>query len=258
MFHKIVSFFCFILKSKNEHGVHSPFIFDLITTCFYVKKNNHDLTILSNYKEDLSKNSSLQEIYDFNFLSNILLSEKKKKEKIIKDFGVSNKRTRLLINLIQYLKPRSILEIGTSVGINTVTLASALENFKIITVEENEQSTNISRELFKKYNLKQIELLSGKLDDVLPDVFKKNTFDFICFKNHGLTKKVLKYFEASVSSIHNNSVCLFKNIHIDKESDQVWEQIKKHEKVTVTIDTFKWGLVFFRKEQEKEHFIIRI
>lgn len=64
--------------------------------------------------------------------------------------------------------------------------------------------------------------------------------------------------DASVSSIHNNSVCLFKNIHIDKESDQVWEQIKKHEKVTVTIDTFKWGLVFFRKEQEKEHFIIRI
>ncbi|MDA9584813.1 class I SAM-dependent methyltransferase, partial [Flavobacteriaceae bacterium] len=28
--------------------------------------------------------------------------------------------------------------------------------------------------------------------------------------------------------------------------------------VTVTIDTFLWGFVFFRKEQEKEHFIIRI
>ena len=88
MFHKIASFFCFILKSKNEHGVHSPFVFDLITTCFYVKKNNHDLTILSNYKEDLSKYSSLQEISDFNFLSNILLYEKKKREKIIKDYGV--------------------------------------------------------------------------------------------------------------------------------------------------------------------------
>ncbi|MDB2336994.1 class I SAM-dependent methyltransferase, partial [Flavobacteriaceae bacterium] len=35
MFHKIVSFFCFIIKSKNEHGVHSPFVFDLITSCFY-------------------------------------------------------------------------------------------------------------------------------------------------------------------------------------------------------------------------------
>ena len=55
------------------------------------------------------------------------------------------------------------------------------ENFKIITVEENEQSINISRELFKKYNLKQIELLTGKFDVVLPDVFNKNTFDFIYF-----------------------------------------------------------------------------
>ena len=37
-----------------------------------------------------------------------------------------------------------------------------------------------------------------------------------------------------------------------------WDIIEKHPKVTVTIDTFQWGLVFFRREQEKEHFIIRV
>ena len=59
-------------------------------------------------------------------------------------------------------------------------------------------------------------------------------------------------------TIHNNSVLLFENIHSNKESEKVWNSYKKHEKVTVTIDTFLWGFVFFRKEQEKEHFIIRI
>jgi hypothetical protein len=40
--------------------------------------------------------------------------------------------------------------------------------------------------------------------------------------------------------------------------EAAWEIIKNHSKVTVTIDTFQWGLVFFRYEQEKEHFVIRI
>jgi hypothetical protein len=39
---------------------------------------------------------------------------------------------------------------------------------------------------------------------------------------------------------------------------EAWEEIKTHPKVTVTIDTFYWGLVFFRNEQPKEHFKIRV
>jgi hypothetical protein len=40
--------------------------------------------------------------------------------------------------------------------------------------------------------------------------------------------------------------------------EKAWEEIKNHPKVTVTIDTFQWGIVFFRYEQLKEHFVIRI
>ena len=35
---------------------------------------------------------------------------------------------------------------------------------------------------------------------------------------------------------------------------QAWTQIKAHPQVSVTIDLFKLGLVFFRKEQKKENF----
>ena len=39
---------------------------------------------------------------------------------------------------------------------------------------------------------------------------------------------------------------------------EAWEEIKKHPKVTITIDTFFWGFVFFRTEtKHKEHFTIR-
>ena len=337
MFHKIVSFFCFIIKSKNEHGVHSPFVFDLITSCFYKKKGKNDLTILLNYKKQLSKNTSLLEISKFNFMSRLLLSHKRKRweirknwqflfpvigiillgyssfkliklipvdwfdfaeyyffpylmfvlyfvgifyfllktilfainkleskwvvnqrSRIYKDSEISNKRARLLIHLIQYLKPKNILEIGTGFGINTVVLSSAQRNSKIRTLDENEQVVNAIKEMFKKNNIKNVKFLAGNFNITLPRVFNNNTYDFIHFKGSCVNKTILKYFESSLLAIDNNSVFLFENIHSNKESEKVWNYIKKHEKVTVTIDTLLWGFVFFRKEQEKEHFIIRI
>ena len=40
--------------------------------------------------------------------------------------------------------------------------------------------------------------------------------------------------------------------------EDAWKIIQKHPQVTVTIDVFQWGLVFFRREQPKEHFVIRV
>jgi hypothetical protein len=40
--------------------------------------------------------------------------------------------------------------------------------------------------------------------------------------------------------------------------EEAWNIIKEHSLVTVTIDVFQWGIVFFRREQPKEHFIIRV
>jgi len=58
-------------------------------------------------------------------------------------------------------------------------------------------------------------------------------------------------------NINNNSVCVVANIHQTPEMEAAWEAIKKDPNVTVTIDTYHLGLVFFRREQVKQHFIIR-
>ena len=39
--------------------------------------------------------------------------------------------------------------------------------------------------------------------------------------------------------------------------EEAWAAIKAHTKVTVTIDLFHFGLVFLRKEQQREDFVLR-
>ncbi len=68
----------------------------------------------------------------------------------------------------------------------------------------------------------------------------------------------LAYFEKLLPTVHNDSVMIFDDIHWSKGMEEAWEIIKQHSEVRVTIDTFQWGLVFFRREQEKEHFVIRV
>jgi phage pi2 protein 07 len=58
--------------------------------------------------------------------------------------------------------------------------------------------------------------------------------------------------------VTNDSVWIFNDNHKSIENENTWEIIKKHPKVKVTIDVFHFGIVFFRAEQEKEHFVIRV
>jgi len=56
---------------------------------------------------------------------------------------------------------------------------------------------------------------------------------------------------------NNNSVLAIGNIHTSAENEAAWEAIKNDPNVTVSIDTYHLGLVFFRQGQSKQHFIIR-
>ncbi len=66
-----------------------------------------------------------------------------------------------------------------------------------------------------------------------------------------------KYLEQS-TQLHNGTIMIFDNLYRNDKASRIWEAIKAHEKVTVTLDLFHCGVVFFRKEQVKEHFKIRI
>jgi len=253
LFFRIKSYISFIIKSKNKHGVHSPFVFDLITKCFNKKNPTNFDQLFLKYKKELFKNSST-----INVTSNGTISNMRQVSKISKSTGISNKSAKLLIKLMQYYKPTSVIEIETSLGLSTAALSISLPNSSITTIEECTETGNISQNLFNKYQFKNIKLIIGNFNETLAKQLNKNTFDFVFFNGNHTKKATLDYFKLSLSYIHNNSFFLFNNIYRNFEMKQAWEEIKKNPSVTVTIDTYQWGLVFFRKEQQKEHFTIRI
>lgn len=258
MQHQIKSYLKFLWNSKNEHGVHSPFVFSLLTKCFYDKKSKPEYSTLNNYRKSFLENKNFINVTDFGAGSKVFKSNKRQISKIAKTAGISKKRAELLFRVTNYFEPKNILEIGTSLGLATSALALGNPKAKVITLEGCPQTTNQCQLQLQKFNFNNVENVISEFELYLNNLkLETLNFELIYFDGNHSKKTTLAYFDLLLPTIDNDSVWIFDDIHWSSEMEEAWGIIKKHPKVTVTIDTFQWGFVFFRREQEKEHFIIR-
>lgn len=258
MLQQIKSYLNFLWNSKNQHGVHSPFVFELVTKCFYDKKNYREYSILKNYRNSLLENKNTIEVNDFGAGSRVFKSNTRAINQIAKNAGISCKRAELLFRIVNYFQPNTILEIGTSLGLATSAMSLGNKNSKVITLEGCPNTMAIAKNQCQLQNLNNIEFVNTKFEDYLSNC-QLNTehCQLIYFDGNHSKKATLEYFELLLPTITNDTVWIFDDIHWSKDMEEAWEIIKNHPKVTVTIDTFQWGIVFFRNEQKKEHFVIR-
>ena len=256
---QIKSYLKFLFHSKNEHGVHSPFVFDLVTKCFYDATKYPEYETLKSYRKTLLENKNAIEVTDFGAGSRVFKSNTREISKIAQTAGITPKNAELLFRIVRYFQPKSVLEIGTSLGLATSALSLGNEKSKIITLEgcPNTQKQAQIQLQEQNSNFQNIEFVNTEFSNYFKTLdLSPITHHLIYFDGNHSKKATLDYFEALLPTISNDSVWIFDDIHWSNDMEEAWGIIKNHPKVSVTIDTFQWGIVFFRAEQEKEHFII--
>ena len=263
MLFQIKSYLKFLWNSKNEHGVHSPFVFSLLTKCFYDKKPKPEYSILKNYRKSLLQNKNFIEVTDFGAGSKVFKSNRRQISKIAQTAGISPKRAELLYRVTNYFKPAAILEIGTSLGLATSALALGNSKAKVITLEGCPQTSSIAKTQLQEFDCNNVENVVTEFESYFEDLQLRlkteiKNFNLIYFDGNHSKKATLTYFELLLPTINNDSVWIFDDIHWSQDMEEAWEVIKKHPKVTVTVDVYHAGLVFFRKEQREQHFKIRM
>lgn len=253
----IKSYIKYISKAKNAHGTHSPFVYDLLTQCFYDKICYSEYNVLKSFRKNVLKDQSLLEIVDFGEGSKIFKSNSRKVADIAKNAGMSSRRQKLLFRISKYFQSENILELGTSVGLATAALALSNRSSKIISIEGCPETAKSADGFFHNFDLPNIALRNQSFEDYFSET-QPNDLDLVFVDGNHNKEKTLEYFNFLLPSLHNDSVVIFDDIYWSKEMTTCWEQIISHPKVTVSIDTFQWGIVFFRKEQRKQHFVLRV
>ena len=198
----LIKYLKYFFVSKTKYGVHSPFVYDLVTNVLNDKS----------HKKEYSKIRNL----------NVSI--------------INSKYLKLIYRLITHYKSENILEIG------------GFETLNGIFPSNIQLKTNL---FF--YNLKTNEISEVKTQKKI----QMESFDFVFYNIKNNESLTLSEFMNHLKYFHNNSIIVINNIHQSKEMEEVWKKIITQKEVTISIDLFFIGLVFFRKEQVKENFIIR-
>ncbi len=256
--HIIRNYIKYRFLSRTKYDIHPPFLFDLVTKVFEDRKRYPDYIKIENLKRELIKDKREISVLDFGAGSSIDTGNLKVVGKIARYSSKPKRYARLLYRLIKYFQPDTILELGTSLGISTAYMALAKPNSKVITIEGCPNISAIANETFNKLNIWNIKLKTGEFDTVLPDVLvETGKLDFVFIDGNHRKEPTIKYFEMCLDKAHNNSVFVFDDIHWSQGMTEAWESICSHPSVTLSVDIFAMGLVFFKKELSKEHFIVK-
>lgn len=246
----------FLRKATNQHGVHSPFAYDFLTKCLYDREKYSAYAKLENYRNSILNDQKTIKITDFGAGSRVFKDNTRKVSDLGKNAGANLKRMRLLYRVTTYFQSKNILELGTSVGLATAAFGLA-KTGKVISVEGCAEIAKVAAQKLELLKISNIHLKKA----IFTDFFKQNLankHDLIYFDGNHSKKATLSYFETLLPTAHNDSVFIFDDIYWSIEMTEAWESIKQHPKVRVTVDCFWLGFVFFRREQEKEHFKIRL
>ncbi len=242
------------------HGVHSPFLFELITRVMNDRTVYDDYTKVERLRKTLLKNKTILTIQDLGAGSSKTKSNTRTIASIAKNAAKPKKYGQLFYRMIKHYHCNTILELGTSLGLTAAYLALANPMAKVITLEGADAVAQKASENFKSLGIENIELLKGNFDDTLHLALQKMPLvDFAFIDGNHRQEPTLRYFEQLLPHTHNNTLLVFDDIHWSSEMETAWYQIAEHPAVSASIDLFFIGILSFRKEfKERRKFLARV
>jgi predicted O-methyltransferase YrrM len=257
----ISAYLRYLSRARDEHSLHSPFLFSLYTNTIRTDNRREPaFKPIRHLRKELRQNTQLIDITDLGAGSKVNTSRQRTIRDIAKNSQKPARFGRLLYRLIRRTKAHNVLDLGTSLGVTTAHLAEAAKETggRVTTFEGCPQTAAVARQNFDQLGIRNVTIVIGNLDETLVEQVKTlPPLDFVFFDANHRYEPTVRYFETCLTNIQNDTVFVFDDIHWSAEMEQAWQYIKAHPAVTVTVDLFWVGLVFFRQEQPRQDFILR-
>lgn len=246
------------LTAKNRHGLHSPFVYKLVDEVIYDFSDKKSYHNIEEARKRLLNDKRQITVTDLGAGSHLNNNREKKVSDIAKNALKSPRLAQLIYRLVANQQPNNIIELGTCLGTTTLYLQQAAPHANVYTLEGCPQTAATAAEIFKQEGANNIQQLIGNFDDTLkPLIDNLPQLDFVYVDGNHQKEATLRYFEWCLPKVHQDTLLIFDDIYWSGGMKEAWAAIKAHPQVTVTVDLFWIGLVFFKKGQAKEDFKIR-
>ncbi len=245
------------LRAVNAHGLHSPFMFPLYNQVVDDSTHYYAFDDIEAFRKKLLSSKKTLLLDDFGAGTQGVRAQRRTLAALARRSSVRPKTGRMLFRLANYLQPATLLELGTCLGLGTLYLKSGCKSAAMSTLEGSPALAAEAKAHFTGFGL-DIAVVQGEISQTLPGVLAGYTPPGIVFfdANHRYAPTVA-YFESCLPHIGEDCVFVFDDIRWSGEMLAAWNYVKAHPAVTLTADLYSCGLVFFRKKQPKQHFLLR-
>ena len=167
--------------------------------------------------------------------------------------------SQMLFRLVNNVHPKTCVELGTNLGITTAYIANAAgKDAHVYTFEGSKNLLLKAKYNWKTLDCKNITAIEGDINTTFEDFLKTvDSVDFALIDANHTYDATVKYFDLLASKCARKSFIALDDIHHSREMGRAWEDIKKHEKTTATLDLYGMGIVFFDKQLQKKHYKLR-
>lgn len=242
------------LRYRKGFGVHSPFVFNLITKVIEEKASYYSLDDIELVRKQMLYREGMITYPDRHQKGKVC---SRTVGQIVRRESISPKHGALLFRLTNYLRPKYVLQIGASMGLSTLYLSSYASDLECRVLENEPEFAKISRSVYEKAARNPIDLQVGDYKKLLPGALEEmERVDFVFFNTPYEPMDYLFLFETSLAKVHDHTVFVFEGIKENRRMRELWQMVCSCPEVTVTIDLYSMGLVFFNKKLHKRDYIV--
>ena len=252
----ISSYLRYLLRARNAHGLHSPFVYELYNEVIRDARHYYAYDRVEALRARMLVSEQVIRVTDFG--TGAGQPAARKAAFIARRYATPQRFARLLFRLVNRFRPANILEMGTSLGITTSYLAAADSASQVVTLEGCPETAAVATANFRLLRLPNVRQLTGEFSETLPQALAVlPTVDFAYFDGNHRREATMTYFETCVEKATATSIFVFDDIHWSRGMEAAWDSIRRHPRVGTSLDLFEVGIVFFRPAKEQQHFMLK-
>lgn len=239
----------------DEHSLQSPFVYDLY--CHSLRRStrrkrcNPDVELL---RKQLILESSTIQVSTMGAGSSMPATQARRVSQIAASGISSTDQSEILVNLIEQFDCQSILELGTSLGLNAINLSRAIGVDRVVTIEGNRELANKATAHFDQLDINNISLKVNDIDDYFDS--NQDTFDMIYIDANHTYEATIRYFDKGLKILNNNGIIIIDDINWSREMARAWTHLTS-KNTFLTIENDKLGIIFASKSLKKNNYILR-
>jgi len=242
----------FYLQAKTRFQVETPFVQNFITEVLENNRNYYAPGKIIALRERLRQDQRTIQHTDFGAGSR-LGSREKSVRSFVNTSASSKFKGEILFNLARYSKAKTILELGTNVGLGAAYLASANSDSQVETIEGCPQLSQVAREALSVIGINNVNVTAGKFSEQLKHICAKlKKIDLVFIDGDHSYQGTINYYQEIQPYLHDKSIVVFDDIYWSDGMTKAWNEIKNKSEVSLNIDVFRLGIVFFNKELKKD------